>query len=110
MVLVPSEPLVLVVEDDLSVRNLVARLLEYSGYQVRTFVSAEEFLNTNVRPQVGCLVVDLHLPGLDGLALQERMLKEGNVSADCFYYRRRGYPDDGAGHEERGQWVFCPNR
>jgi FixJ family two-component response regulator len=54
----------------------VERLLKYSGYRVRTFVSAEEFLNTNLCPQLGCLVIDLHLPGLDGLALQERMLQK----------------------------------
>jgi FixJ family two-component response regulator len=77
MVLASAEPVVLVVDDDLSVRKLIARLLEFAGYRVRTFISAEELLNTQLRPQIGCLMVDVHLPGLDGLALQERMLQQG---------------------------------
>jgi FixJ family two-component response regulator len=72
-----SEPVVFVVDDDLAVRQLVTRLLVFSGYRVQSFVSAEEFLNTPINSEVGCLVVDLHLPGLNGLELQQTLVSRG---------------------------------
>jgi FixJ family two-component response regulator len=65
------KPIVFVVDDDLSVREALEGLVSFAGWQTETFASAEEFL---VRPRVftpSCLVLDVSLPNLNGLQLQE---------------------------------------
>jgi FixJ family two-component response regulator len=71
-----SPSIVLVVDDDISVRESVEFLLRHEGLDVETFVSAQEFLS---RPPVNapsCLVLDISLPGLNGLDLQKRVAVE----------------------------------
>ena len=66
-------PIVFVVDDDVSVRESLALLIDSAGWQPETFASAQEFLH---RPRVvapSCLVLDLSLPDLDGLELQKRV-------------------------------------
>src|ERR1700704_1234988 len=68
-------PPVFVVDDDLAVRESVASLIRSAGLRVETFKSAQEFL---VRPRAeipGCLVLDVKLPGLSGLDLQQELAK-----------------------------------
>jgi len=74
-----SQAVVLVVDDDLKVRTALTQLLEDNGYQVRSFSSAEEFLKIDDRPAIGCLLLDLRLPGLDGLELQKRIGAEAKT-------------------------------
>ncbi len=62
---------VYVVDDDPSVRRSLARLLTLSGYRTETFESAQEFLGRGSARETGCLVLDLQLPGLSGLDLQD---------------------------------------
>ena len=64
-------PTVLVVDHDPSVRRGVGRLVRSAGYNVETFASAEEFLNRPPTSKPCCLVLDVYLPGLTGLELQE---------------------------------------
>jgi FixJ family two-component response regulator len=71
-----SPSIVLVVDDDISVRESLEALLRHEGLDVETFVSAQEFLS---RPPVAfpsCLVLDISLPGLNGLDLQKRVAME----------------------------------
>jgi len=71
-----TSPIVFVVDDDISVRESLETLIRYEGLCVETFTSAQEFLN---RPGVSvpnCLVLDLSLPGLNGLDLQKRVVVE----------------------------------
>jgi FixJ family two-component response regulator len=71
-----SPSIVLVVDDDISVRESLEALLRHEGLDVETFVSAQEFLS---RPPVtfpSCLVLDISLPGLNGLDLQKRVAME----------------------------------
>jgi two-component system, LuxR family, response regulator FixJ len=71
-------PIVRIVDDDASFLTAVARMLRASGFTVKTFGSAAEFL---VRPELdvpGCVLVDLQMPGLSGLDLQEALAKEGH--------------------------------
>src|SRR5580658_1729518 len=71
-----SPSIVLVVDDDISVRESLELLLRHEGLQVETFVSAQDFLG---RPPVtvpSCLVLDVSLPGLNGLDLQKRIAVE----------------------------------
>src|SRR6516164_9589640 len=69
------EEIVFVVEDDASVRRALGALVRLAGLRVQTFSSAQEFLAFS-RPDVpSCLVLDVQLPGLSGLDLQEELAK-----------------------------------
>jgi FixJ family two-component response regulator len=60
-------PLIAVVDDDASVCKALGRLIAANGLNVFTFTSGEEFLNSMATRQPDCLVLDLHMPGLDGI-------------------------------------------
>lgn len=62
-----------VVDDDSSVRNSLGRLLRAEGLEVKTFSSAEEFLALVDSNRPRCLVLDVHMPDMDGLALQSEL-------------------------------------
>jgi FixJ family two-component response regulator len=66
-----------VVDDDESVRQALAALLRSAGFRVTTFVSAEEFLGSPHVGATGCLILDLRLPGMSGLELQQRLVSAG---------------------------------
>ncbi len=68
-----STPSVFVVDDDPSVRRSLRRLIESVGLNVDTYATAQEFLDKYQRGQPGCLVLDVRMPGLGGLELQERL-------------------------------------
>ena len=70
-------PRVGVVDDDGSVRKALSRLLHASGFDVATFESAEDFLRYDNRHPVGCLVLDVRMPGIGGFGLQERLVAAG---------------------------------
>jgi FixJ family two-component response regulator len=67
------EPVVFVVDDDISVRESLELLLRHEGLNVETFVSAQDFLNRPGASAASCLVLDVSLPGLNGLDLQKRV-------------------------------------
>ena len=69
--------LVYVVEDDVSAREGVAGLIRSTGLTVKTFTSGEEFLAAPRSPLPSCLVLDVNLPGLSGLDLQQELAKSG---------------------------------
>jgi len=66
-------PLVNVVDDDALVLRALDRLLRSAGFEVRTFPSSSDFLARTTAGQPGCVVLDLTMPGLNGLELQERI-------------------------------------
>ena len=68
----PDE-IVYIVDDDASVRTGLARLLRSAGYAVESFAAAAAFLDREHRAAVACLVLDVRMPGLDGLALQAEL-------------------------------------
>lgn len=67
------DAIVLVVDDDVSVREALQRLIRSAGYGIETFGSAREFLARPITDVPSCLVLDVRLPGLSGLDLQKRM-------------------------------------
>src|SRR5262252_9942331 len=68
-----TETVVYVVDDDVSAREGVARLICSAGLTAKTFASGEEFLAA-ARPKIpGCLILDVNLPGLNGLDLQQEI-------------------------------------
>ena len=72
-----AAPLVLVVDDDPSVRKSLSRLLESADYAVEAFASAGEFLARGPHPGPCCLVLDVKMPGLTGIQLQEMLTAAG---------------------------------
>ena len=72
-----SDALVAIVDDDPSVRRGLQRLIRSAGWKVETFASAQDFLARPLAISPSCLVLDLQLPGLSGLDLQQRMADLG---------------------------------
>ena len=68
---------VFLVDDDPGVLKSLARLLRTSGYDSRTYPSAREFLREHDPAASGCVVLDLAMPGLDGMQLQQALAVEG---------------------------------
>ena len=65
--------LVHVVDDDVAVRDSLRWLLEGEGFVVQTYASGEDFLAATTRERPGCAIVDLRMPGMSGLDLQEAL-------------------------------------
>jgi FixJ family two-component response regulator len=76
-VTVPKASLVFVVDDDASVRKSLARLVKNAGYEVETFASVRDFLARPPYDGPSCLVLDVRMPGLTGLDLQEALRATG---------------------------------
>src|SRR4051812_6323731 len=74
-----DSPIVFVVDDDISIRESLESLIRSAGWKSETFASAIEFLK---RPRVlsaSCMVLDVTLPGLDGLELQNRIVDRSDM-------------------------------
>jgi RNA polymerase sigma factor (sigma-70 family) len=84
-----TEPLVIVVDDDPSVRKSLERLMRSISLKVETFASADLFLETSVYDGPSCLVLDIRMPGLSGLDLQKK-LKESDRSIPIIFISGHG--------------------
>jgi len=69
-----QKPIIYIVDDDPSVRESTELLLKSVGFNVKTFVSAQDFLNANLQEGLGCLILDVRMPGMSGLDLQEKLV------------------------------------
>ncbi len=72
-----ERPLVAIVDDDAGVRDSLRMLLRASGYGTREYASAEAFLREPITAGQACAIVDLRLPGMDGIALQAELGRRG---------------------------------
>ena len=68
-----------VVEDDTAVRTALRQLLRAADFEALTFASAEEFLASSRRVRVDCLIADINLPGMSGVALLKALAMNGPV-------------------------------
>ena len=87
-----SAQTVFVVDDDPSVLTALARLLRQAGWNVETYESAESFLARPDPQRPGCLVLDVSLPGLDGLELQRRQSESAQALPIVFLTARGDIP------------------
>jgi FixJ family two-component response regulator len=75
---VETKPVVFVIDDDPSVRAALAGLLRSVGLSAKLFASTQEFLQSDRDDVLGCIVLDVRLPGLSGLDLQRELAKSGS--------------------------------
>jgi FixJ family two-component response regulator len=66
-------PMISIVDDDLSVRRALRRLVRSAGYAVETFGSARDFLSSAPSARSTCLVLDIYLEGMNGFELEEQL-------------------------------------
>jgi FixJ family two-component response regulator len=86
-----SDPLVCLVDDDLSVLKSLSRLLDVHRYRVATFASPDEFLRGEDAARADCLVLDIHMPGMSGLEVQAALNAAGSALPVVFL---TGHGDD----------------
>ena len=82
-----------VIDDDVSVRKALRRLLRSAGLAVETFGTAEEFLCRGDPGEPGCLVLDVYMPGMGGLELQQLLAAHGRLVPIIFV---TGHEDEAA--------------
>ena len=70
----PMEPLISIVDDDKAVRDALRRMLNTHGFTADVFASAEEFLNRPQEQNASCLIVDVNMPGMTGIALHHYLV------------------------------------
>ena len=73
--MIAAEGIVFVIDDDASVRKSLKKLLASADYQTEVFKSADEFLARSPHPGPSCLLIDVQMPGLNGMDLQEALIR-----------------------------------
>jgi two-component system response regulator FixJ len=74
-----TQPVVAIVDDDVSILRALGRLLYAEGWHAVTFSSAEAFLQTGMQAAPNCLVLDVWLPGMTGVELLEHLVATGST-------------------------------
>ena len=72
-----KSPVVSIIDDDKSIRAATNRLVKSLGLEPHTFVSAEEFLQSSDLYNAACIIADVRMPGMSGVALQKQLADEG---------------------------------
>jgi FixJ family two-component response regulator len=98
-------PLVSVVDDDVSVRRSLDRLLRSVSLEVRVFASAEEFLDSDHPRKADCLILDVRLPGISGVELHRRLLAR-RCNVPVIFITAHG-SDDRARSEAASDWTVA---
>ena len=77
-------PLIVIVDDNESVRESLPGLLAHAGYAVAAFASAEDFLAANVTEDASCMILDVGLPGMSGPDLHQELRHRGQAVPTVF--------------------------
>lgn len=99
------ERIVAVVDDDISVRESLEGLIRSARMEVSVFVSAEEFLNSDRLREADCLVLDVNLPGMTGIALHRHLLAQNRKVPAIFITAHSS--DERARSDARSQWTVA---
>ena len=97
-------PMISIIDDDDAVREATKGLVRSLGYRVSTFSSAEEFLQSDRVNDTSCLITDLHMPGLSGIELQNRLIADGHSMPIIFI---TAFPDDGVRTRAMKAGAIC---
>jgi FixJ family two-component response regulator len=98
-------PLVSVVDDDISVRRSLDRLIRSARLDVSVFVSAEEFLASDHAQKVDCLILDVCLPGMSGVELHRHLLAS-RCKVPVIFITGNGF-DDRTRSEAASDWTVA---
>jgi len=79
-----ERPVVIIVDDDLSVREALSELISSAGFQPAGFASTLELLDAGILDRPGCLILDVRMPGTSGLDLQHHLAQNGNPKPIIF--------------------------
>jgi FixJ family two-component response regulator len=79
-----EKPLVVIVDDDASVREGLSELILSAGFQSTSFASTRELLDADILDKPGCLILDVRMPGASGLDLQRQLAGNGNPKPIIF--------------------------
>jgi len=90
----PEDIVVSIVDDDASVRRSTRRLLRSSGFRAEAFASAEEFLESKSAADSACLILDLRMPGMNGLELQRRLAQNGGNGIPIIFLSAHASEED----------------
>jgi len=96
--------IVAIVDDDEAVRTATVSLVRSLGHKVRSFASAEEFLRHDADEGIDCLVTDVHMPGMDGIVLYDRLMERGRTFPVVFV---TGFLDEGTRQSILAAGAFC---
>jgi FixJ family two-component response regulator len=101
-----QNPLVAILDDDASMRTSVRRLVNAFGYRTETFASAREFLSANRHQKFACLILDLRMPGMNGLALQRWLAALDRHAPQIIFITGHGSAEDKMSAIEAGAAGF----
>ena len=76
--------LISIIDDDRSMSRMLSRVVRAAGFSVLSFDSAEAFLNSNAVRESACLILDMNLPGMSGVDLQQRLKNSGRQTPIIF--------------------------
>ena len=99
-----EKPLVVIVDDDRSIRNATSHLLKAAGFSTATFEDAESFLASASRAIAACLVADMRMPGMTGLAMYEALVASGNSIPTVLI---TGHPEEATQTRAREAGISC---
>jgi FixJ family two-component response regulator len=99
------KPIIAIVDDDISVRKSLDRLIRSAGLKVLVFASAEEFLNSAQPLKADCLILDIQLPGMSGIELLH-YLKTQKYKVPIIFITAHG-SDEQARSEAASDWTVA---
>ena len=99
-----NRTLISIVDDDQPFRESMRKLVTLLGYTVEDFPSAADFLASPLLPETGCLIADIHMPGMTGDELHRRLIELGHVIPTIL---ATAYPDEVVRDQVLKDGVIC---
>ena len=96
--------IVSIVDDDESVRDSVSALVRSLGYTPHAYASAEDFLNSAAAESAHCLVADIQMPGMNGIELQQALIRKGSKLPIIFI---TAFPEDHVKQKVLAAGAIC---